>query len=173
MPDTTLDKLMEDLSASIRYQVDGLRGGQLSADEFQQAMAQDLLVFHTAAYMSGADTDSLDDAGRAQIIKTMKGQLDYLNPFVDKIDSSALSDAQIESQALSYMGAINASWWAGATEGEDIGVYPGDGGTPCGGNCRCSLEQRGNGWYWVAEPSACTGCLEREADSPYGGKGDG
>lgn len=161
---------MADLDTSIRYQLDGLRGGQLSADDFQQAMAQDLLVFHTAAYLAGQDADTLDAAGRAVVVATMKGQLDYLNPFVDKIAAGNMSDAQIEAQALSYAGAVNASWWAGATDGEDIGIYPGDGGTECLGNCRCELEQRDDGWHWVAENNCCAGCSEREAGSPYGGK---
>lgn len=167
---TTLTQLMADLDTSIRYQLDGLRGGQLSADDFQQALAQDLLVFHTAAYLAGQDADTLDAAGRAVVVQTMKGQLDYLNPFVDKIAAGDMSDAQIEARALSYAGAVNASWWAGATDGEDLPFQPGDGGTVCLGNCRCEWQADGDAWVWMAEAGACFDCEERAAGSPYGGK---
>ncbi len=160
---------MTDLESSLRYQLDGLHSGMLTVDEFQAGVAQDLLVFHTSAYLAGLDSDTLDEAGKQAVVATVQDQVDYLNAFADQIEQGGLSDAAIDARLLSYGGALNASWWQGATDGADLPFQPGDGGTECLGNCRCTWEQDGSGWQWVAEPDACTGCLDREAGGPYGG----
>src|SRR5690349_7276261 len=112
--DAALASLMDDLKEAIGYHVAGLYGGQLDADAFQAGMAQDLLVFHTSAYMAGLDTDELDAAGRRVVIDAVQKQLAYLDPFADAIDAGDLSPEEIEARALSYAGSINATWWAGA-----------------------------------------------------------
>lgn len=165
----TLQNLLEDLDTALRYHLAGLAGGQLSVDVFQAGVAQDLLVFHTSAYLAGLDADTLDEAGRAIVVKAVGTQVDYLNQFADAIEAGDLSDAQIEARLLSYSGSINASWWAGATDGADLPFQPGE-GTRCGPNCRCEWEHDGEAWQWIAESGACEDCLERAAGGPYGGQ---
>lgn len=168
----TLASLMSDLESSLRYQLDGLHAGMLSVDEWQAGVAQDLLVFHTSAYLAGLDSDTLDAAGRAAVVAMVQDQVDFLNAFADLIEQGGLSDAAIDARLLSYTGAINASWWQGATDGADLPFQPGDGGTPCLGNCRCEWQHDGTAWQWVAEPNCCAGCEDRAAGGPYGGTND-
>lgn len=165
---TVLRKLLDDYQHAIAYQVEGVLTGKLTPDMFQAGMANDALVFHTAAYMAGVESDALDQAGRDLVVAAVQNQIDYLDAFADAIDAGELSEAQIQARAALYGGAINASYWQGATDGDDLPFHPGDGGTACLTNCKCEWELHSDGWYWIAEAGACEGCQERAAGSPYG-----
>lgn len=164
-----LSILIDGLRGGIQYHLDGLHGGQLDADAFQQGVAQDLLTFHTAAYLSGLDSDTLDATGRRAVVAAAQDQLDYLNGFADAIAAGDLSDDAITTRALSYAGSITNTWWQGATDGAELPFYPADGGTECGNNCRCEWRGSAGGWDWIAETDCCPGCAAREAGNPYAG----
>ena len=167
--DRTLDRLIGQLQEGIQHHLEGLHAGMLTPDEFQQGMAQDLLVFHSAAYLAGLDADELDETGRQAVIQAVQRQLDYLDPFVDAIDRGELSDAETDARALLYAGSINSSWWKGATDGRELPAQPGE-DCECGPNCRCQWEFDGDEAYWICadDAASCPTCLQRGQEwAPY------
>lgn len=168
MPSRDLDSLLDDAREGLAYHLEGLRGGRLDSTAFQVGVAQDLITFHTAAYMLGADTEEIDDDQARQLKARIGGQIDYLNEFVDDLDT--LSDAEIEARLSLYGKAVGSSYWDGWA-GEDLECVPGS-CPECYSNCRCELDRRDDGIYWVCQEDdrSCSACLERaQTWTPYNG----
>ena len=144
-------------------------------------MERALTKAHTAAYVRGLAEKSaggkvrewlsklvgsraLPKEAREAIKAKIKEQLAYLRGFVQSAPD--LSDAQVAQRAALYVGAVQASYYGGRFPG--LPSYPGDGGTPCKGNCKCSIQERSDGLYWVLGASEhCSGCVAMAAGSPY------
>lgn len=145
-----------------------------NTDAFEKAMERALAKAHTAASIRGiADRTGvmpkgLSKAERGDIKAKVAEQLEFLRGFMDAAPD--LSDAQVSQRAALYVGGIRASYY-GAFTNNALPVYPG--GCPqCYGNCRCSIEQQGDGFYWNAanDKATCDGCRQRgEQWRPYKG----
>lgn len=175
MPDP-LRALLAQALDSVRYQMDGLESGRLTVDDWQQGMAQDMLTYHIAAYLTGTGStsaDALDDAARKTLASVVGAQVDYLNAFADAIDAADVDPDQFarwRAQAALYAGSTKQSYWRGAA-GVDLPCYPG-GCEECYGNCRCSVEVRDDGVWWICsdDDRSCDACRERgQTWTPYGG----
>jgi hypothetical protein len=143
-----------------------------NAAAFQRAMERALAKAHTAASIRGiADRTGimpkgLSKAERADIKAKVAGQLEYLRKFVQVAPD--LSDAQVAQRAALYVGAVRSSYY-GAWTNNALPIYPGE-CPQCYGNCRCSIEQKDDAFYWnsVNDDATCDGCRQRGSDwQPY------
>lgn len=168
--DSALATLIDQAREDVRYHMDGLHGGQLGVDDWQASLARSLATYHVAAYLAGADTETLDDDARRRLADLLGPQIDRLNRFADALEDGGLSDASADARADLYAEAIRASWWAGAM-GADLPAYPGDGSTPCLSRCGCAWAARDDGYYWtLGTADSCEECTQRAAQwAPWTG----
>ncbi len=126
-------------------------------------LADRLRVPLDSALLSSA---RLSRAERADIATRVNAQLQYLAGFRDALPG--MSDAQIAARANLYGGPVRASYYSARFP--RLPSVPGDGSTPCKAGCKCTLDQRGDGIYWVLGAAEhCDGCVSRAAGSPYAG----
>jgi hypothetical protein len=144
---------------------------------WEVAMKRALAQAHTTAHLIGLSErlnvplDSallsrarLSNAERADITRSVKAQLEYLKGFKDALPD--MSDAAIAARADLYSGAVRASYYGARYP--NLPSVPGDGSTQCKNGCKCTLEQRADGVYWLLGAAEhCAGCRERAAGSPY------
>lgn len=107
---------------------------------------------HTAAYLLGQSErlgvplsafKGLSKAERADIKKTVEGQLSYLKKFEQ--DKAGMSEAAIAQRSALYAGAVRTTYYA-ARWGDweiDPGLMPGQ--QQCLGNCKCEISVKDNG----------------------------
>lgn len=108
----------------------------------------------------------LSRAERKELDARIAEQLKYLDGFVRDLKAGKLTMAQAQARAALYSGATRGMYYA--TRYPGLNAYPGDGGTPCLGNCKCTLEQKGDLIYWRLNPAEhCDGCVSRAAAGPY------
>ncbi len=154
-------------------------GGSLKA--FEKEMQAIIARGHAAAWLSGTSErlriplDSpllsqarLSRAERADIKALVQNQLGYLKDFVGA--AGDMSPEAVAARAGLYSGAVRGSFWKSATEA-DLPTYPGA-CEECLSNCRCSLDIRDDGVYWIsnADDKSCAGCVERGSSwTPYKG----
>ena len=148
-----------------------LRGGSSAA--WLRAMQAALVKAHTAAFMAGqaerlgvnvSTLKGLSRAERDDIKQQVAAQLDYLRGFAGALDG--LSEAQIAARAALYAGAVRGTYYR--TKYPGLGAVPGDGSTPCKSQCKCRLEERDGGIWWVmGDAEHCSGCAANAAASPY------
>lgn len=148
-------------------------GGSIAA--WRKAMEVAIRRSQTAAYIAATAerlgvkpslVKGLSKAERVELDKRIDAQLKYLDGFVADLRAGKLTMAQAQARAALYSGATRGTFYA--TRYPGLNAYPGDGGTPCLGNCKCSLEQRDGGLWWVLHPAEhCSGCLSRASGSPY------
>ncbi len=152
-------------------------GGSLKA--FEREMASIVTRGHAAAWMAGTSErlriplDSpllsqarLSRAERADIKALVQNQLGYLKDFAGA--AGDMSPGAVAARAGLYAGATRASYYKSAIDVE-LPCHPG--GCPdCLSNCRCSLDIRDDGVYWIsnADDKSCAGCVSRGSDwTPY------
>jgi hypothetical protein len=148
-------------------------GGSISAWRRQMEVA--IRRSQTAAYIaataerlgvSPSAVKGLSRAERKELDARIDAQLTYLDGFVADLKAGKLTMAQAQARANLYSGATRGTYYA--TRYPGLNAYPGDGGTPCLGNCKCSLEQKGDLIYWRLNPAEhCDGCVSRASASPY------
>lgn len=163
------DRIMELTAPAVR---DATRAYLKSrnAAVFERDMQVALARAHTAAFVRGtADrtgvlTKGLSHAERADVKARLKDQADYLRGFAQA--APQLSEAQVAQRSALYLGGVRATYYRARFPG--LGVYPCDGGTACKGNCKCSLEERKGGIWWVLGAAEhCDECRARADGSPY------
>ena len=156
---------------------------EISLARWTASMQTAISDAHTTAYLAGVadrlrvragsaalNAKNLSAAERATIRQAVAAQRSFLDRFVGAIRAGELSPAQIGARAALYADSARATYWRGATAGANLPFYPGDGGTPCLGHCRCTWQQRGGAWYWIlGDAEHCDGCKARAAGSPYAG----
>jgi hypothetical protein len=148
-------------------------GGSIGA--WRKAMEQAIRRSQTAAYIAATAerlkvspraVTNLSRAERKELDARIAEQLRYLAGFVADLKAGRLTMAQAQARAALYSGATRGMFYA--TRYPGLAAVPGDGSTPCLGNCKCSLEQRDDGVYWVLHPAEhCAGCMSNAAGSPY------
>lgn len=158
-----LDKFLSDIA----YESNGIGSGHTSVDQWQIAMANDLLIYHQAAYMAGKGERNLSPKERASVNEQVGAQLDYLNAYASELDQRGWQDKDVARAAL-YAGSIKPTFWRGKTYGYDLPAYPTE-GSPCIVNCGCSWEmvehdseELDADFYWKLGPvEHCQVCLDR------------
>ena len=167
------DRLLSLLREAIAGHMAALEAGRVTVDEWQSAMASDLLVFHTAAYMDARGVRDVSPQAQQQLNGVVGTQVDYLNAFADEIDDANGDPAMFPrwaARADMYADALTHSASIGKTWGWPLPVHPGDGGTPCRSRCRCSwdiqvedAEELNGNAYWRLGGDSCAGCRARAA----------
>lgn len=170
-----LTKLTQDAIASLP--------GKPGSPQWQAAFERIIAQSHTAAYYAGLAEKSaggkarawlakfvgnaaLSKEQRAELKSMIKGQLEYMRGFAD--EASDMSDSAVAARADLYAGATRGAYYAARHPG--LSQYPGDGGTACKGNCKCSLTEEDDGIHWVLGGEGCADCQKMAAGSPYGGE---
>lgn len=148
-------------------------GGSISA--WRRAMEVAIRRSQTAAYIAATAerlgikpslVKGLSRAERKELDARINAQLKYLDGFVADLRAGSLTMAQATARAGLYPGATRGTFYA--TRYPGLPAYPGDGSTPCRGNCRCTMEERDGGIWWVLHPAEhCGGCMSNAAGSPY------
>jgi len=150
-----------------------LASGDLSVEAWTQQMRAIVKQTTIEQYLlghGGVKTMTQSDWGR--IGYQLREQYGYLQNFAHNIDAGgALTDAQIAARAVLY---VNASWVVYEQAHElawnvRLPARPGDGSTPCRGNCRCAWryephEDTNEVWvFWQLDPGAnhCDECVSR------------
>jgi len=148
-------------------------GGSIGA--WRTAMEQAIRRSQTAAYIAAtaerlhttpALIKGLSRAERKELDVRIAEQLKYLDGFVADLKAGKLTMPQAQARANLYAGATRGAFYA--TRYPGLPAYPGDGSTPCLGNCRCTLDERDGAVWWVLHPAEhCAGCLDMASNSPY------
>ena len=166
MTDRLLDAIAPDLRAATKAYLTSH-----NAAAFERAMQRALAKAHTAAYIRGtADRTGvlpkgLSKAERDDVKARVSAQADYLRGCVQAAPD--LSDAHVAQRAVLYLGAVRATYYGARFPG--LSSYPGDGSTACKTNCRCHLEERDGGVWWImGSAEHCDDCRALAAGSPYG-----
>lgn len=169
-----LDDLIAEMLGDIDTIWQGLSGGQLSVDQWQETQARSLLVFHTAAYMMGKGSKTLSERERRLLAGIVGNQVDYLNGFANAIDANWNGGAlppKWQARARSYAGAVKASYSRGRTLGYNLPAHPTE-GSECQNNCGCVWtltvfdEEQGNlnAWWIRGKDDSCPTCIRRAAE---------
>lgn len=172
MPTTNLDTLRAQPLSLIGPATQSLAdGGSIGA--WRKAMEVAIKRSQTAAYIAATAerlgvspkaVKGLSRAERAELDTRINAQLKYLDGFVADLKAGNLSMAQAQARAALYSGATRGTFYA--TRFQGLSAYPGD--MQCMGNCKCILEERSGGIWWVLTPAEhCSGCLDMAAGSPY------
>lgn len=138
-------------------------------DELRTAIAQ----YHTAAMIAGAggSAGSLSASMKNQLGEIVANQLNYLDGFVEKLNTGTMSSGQIRARADMYAPALRQPYSAGATAGLPLPAMPAE-GTICHTNCKCSWrivtvdEEAGDyDCFWVrGATDSCSTCIARERE---------
>ncbi len=106
----------------------------------------------------------------AEVARVVEGQFAFLRQFALAIADWTMTEAQIVARGQIYLAGSVETFERGRAAGWGVALpaYPGDGGTPCLGNCRCRWELERDGEQtratWVlhaAGAEACPGCVDR------------
>jgi hypothetical protein len=168
--DEQLRKLIAGAIEGLDTHMQGLSSGRLSVNDWQVGVAQDLLVYHYAAYMAGSGSREISEEARQRLNALIGQQVDRLNAFADVLEGGEPSEADAARLRM-YANAVRASYWMGAAGDVDLPVYPG--ACPdCWSRCRCSLSVESDGVHWncIADDRSCSACVRRgEEWRPYRG----
>lgn len=158
-----------------------LVNGDIDLTEWAKAFAS--LISHgiTTGFQLGLGVDVLDQRSSAIVTGLIQTQYSYAGPFAqavsDAIDAGTpMSQEAIASRSGLYAGGVIQSHEFGQADRYDISLpaYPGDGSTPCMGNCRCYWSIEANGtvivptWVAIDDAHTCDECARRgEQWAPY------
>lgn len=150
---------------------DGLIGGQLSAVEWHNEVARELLAHHLAEYSAAANKHI--DSVLLQVKKIVGNQMDYLTQFSMEVEAGNYKDREdaLRARAAMYAGSLKESYYRGATDAYDLPCVPGA-CEECYGSCRCDIRIEEDGIYWdcLEDPRSCSACIERgNTWQPYRG----
>ena len=149
--------------------------GDISPDAFRQGMRLAIRNSHVAQYAFGrGGVRSLTQSDFGRIGNTLRRQYAFLERFLIDVQNGTVTEAQAANRANLYINGGVSSFERGhaAAWGLNLPVQPGDGGTPCLGNCRCHWDIRETETtidaYWRTESDPCSGCMARgERYAPY------
>lgn len=155
-----LQSVADALGQRLDTLADDLAAGNLTPDQWHEAMQNELRIIHqTYARLGGGDVNA----------QRLQDQLDFLEGF--RGDVEGMTPEAIKRRARMYIGSGQASLQEAATTRLGMPVlpaYPKDGTSECLGNCRCWWDIRpldGNGnWdcIWTLRPAEhCPTCEAR------------
>lgn len=145
--------------------------GSMSVGTFEREMRATLKSMHMAQYTLGRGGRSqMGPADYGRVGRLLRDQYGHLNDFARDIADGTQTEGQIGQRAQNFMGSSRQSYERGKAfnRGIDLPAYPGDGGTECHGNCKCSwdIQETPDEWHahWtLGGGEHCNGCLGRQA----------
>lgn len=167
------DNAIETSKARVQSIVDRYNAGSLSASAFKREMRGAIKTAFGAEYVFGrGGFKQMTPADWGRLGSEVKRQYQFLDRFVEKLPE--LSANQISARALMYMDSSVQAHGRGLASAWDVTPpgTPGDGGSACKSNCRCSirfeLEDGGVVMYWDTQADPCPDCASRGLDwHPY------
>jgi len=169
LPD--LESLIDRLKALIEAAAEELTGDLSRHPAFREVMAELLARYHTAAWIVGADSETLTETQRATIIVGVAEQLAFLDGFVLDIRSADEFQQGWTRRAASYAESIKVPYWQGRTKVLPLPAMPAQ-GTQCLTKCQCLWDvttiNADKGDYdarWVRGANdSCQTCIQRAAE---------
>lgn len=181
LTNATITTLRNGLASSREGTIRGLAQmlgrGDLSIQRWELEMREAIKLTHGAEYVFGrGGFRQMTQADWGRVGSIVKDQYSYLNGFSRDIANGRytnaegnLSVAAVEARAVMYAGAGVYSFSVGrevAFPGLQLPCHPGDGGTPCLANCRCSwrlaeTQSEYRATWLLGATEHCEGCLAR------------
>lgn len=171
------DEFLDGQQRRIETLMTELSEQRIALSYWENSMRSVIKDSHGVAYVLGrGGRNNMTPGDWGRIGRFVREQFTYLNDFARDIAGGQVSQAQAQARANLYVGSARAAMARGAAAaagGLSLPAYPGDGSTPCLGNCRCwwRLNQTATEWQatWitVADQRSCEECLRRgQAWSP-------
>lgn len=169
-----LRQVRDQLADGLVDEFDRLAGryaeGQIGLGEMAEQFAALVRQGTTAGFLlGGGGVNAVKRDTMSRIDALIGQQTDFAERFMRDLAGAGLSDEAASARAQMYAGtAVTAYEQARAvSNGIDLPVYPGDGGTDCLTRCRCSwtietTESDVSAWWDTAgDPDVCDGCQSR------------
>lgn len=161
-----------DLADSATQRLEALGISFENVREWQEALEELIMRYHIAGYMRGANSDTVADIARDAILDYVRIQVGYLDNFALEVAGATEFENGWKARARSYANAIKVPYWAGRTKMYPVPALPGDGTTPCLGNCRCRVEikvlneaNQDADIYWrLGKAEHCQICVQRASE---------
>lgn len=162
------DAITDSLKEALGNAADGITSGRVDPTEWHNAVAAELFAHHLAAYADAAGLEIDDPKALAAAKKIVGAQVDYLNKFTDDIENGRYTDRDdaLAARLDMYAGALRGTYYSGRYP--SLSQVPGDGGTQCLTNCKCTLSEEEDGIHWVLNDEGCPDCQAMAEGSPYG-----
>ena len=174
MASDALDRLLREALSAIGTATDGLMGGQLAPVAWHNEVAASLFEHYLAAFALASGKGVDDPLTLREAKRTMQEQLDYLDGFTNDIEAGRYQDRDdaLRARAELYAASLSGVWYRGQHADWELPFVPGDGSTPCGGRCNCSIRVVDNGdrtgtMTWTLggdEGTHCDTCPARAGD---------
>ena len=159
-----------------------LYAGNITVDQWQIATALEIKEAHMAnAMFSVGGRANMTPANWGRVGGTLRDEYRYLTRFANQIAAGQISEAQALARIQQYGNATGQSYWREWERLNDAPEFrnlpslsrvPQDGSTGCRGNCRCFLERRDDGIWWISpqDEATCGSCNDMADGSPYSGR---
>ena len=165
----SMDTLVADYAAN-------LESGRWTVATFEDTMRNRLKDAHIAEYVLGrGGASQMTQSDWGTLGQTLRQQYRFLRSYLDDLATGQETAGTARNRARNFIGSARSSFSRGRGKsfGFDLPAHPGDGGTPCHGNCRCHWEIEEDEveiraiWH-VGGAKPCSGCLTRSAEwSPF------
>lgn len=150
-----------------------LTENDLTLAAWYELVRRALAEYHLAAWMVGADSETIPKTVWGRLVREVNVQLEYLRQFRFEIQTDAKFQAGWQERAESYGESIKVPYWRGHTKVLPLPAMPAQ-GTQCLTNCACQwdikvVDEKAGDYdaTWVLEPAKsgahCQTCLERAA----------
>lgn len=179
MPDlnglpSELQRVIRDAETPIEALSEAMQAGQITIEQWQEAMRAAIIEAFEAAGRAGADVARIVDEFQAIIDQLTDVQSAFLENFADDIDLNGWLNAY-NARALMYASAAKQAYWHGDVLRQTgrflpLPAMPAE-GTQCLSHCKCSwrietvnAEAGDYDAFWRRNvEDSCQTCIEREA----------
>ena len=153
-----------------------LDDGTWTIPKFETEMRSKLKNAYISEYVLGrGGVSQMTQSDWGRIGNMLRNQYGYLRSYLDDLESGKETRGTATNRARNFLGSARQSFSRGRGRAWDLDLpaHPGDGGTPCHGNCRCHWEieedEEEFRAYWnVGGSKPCAGCIARAANwSPF------
>ena len=144
---------------------------EISVQQWEAAMRDELKAIHVAQYMlgrGGRNAMTAEDWGRVGHV--LRDQYAYLRAFAEEIARGQLTEARAGARSEHYARSGTQSMERGRAAAYSgtlhLPAYPGDGSTACKGKCRCywRISEQADVWVcrWTRTArESCDTCVSR------------
>lgn len=167
------DAYLSSMADLIESYVNNLASGTWTISTFETEMRNRLKNAYVAEYTLGkGGFEQMTPSDYGRVGAQLKKQYKYLRTYLEDVAAGRESVGNARQRANNFLGSARQAFGRGRAGAWDITLpyYPGDGGTECGGNCKCVWDIEGDDEevraYWVMSSSEhCDGCKARNSES--------